>query len=360
METGQTRTISQSIKQACKKQLLLPTVYLLLLAILWLATPISGLAFPRQVSSEVPFRELGAGNFSYISTTLTGLHFTGYTQKVLGHTNGYYYYTFQGGRCILALLSPSTCGDGISDIGQLRIQARIIRNFADYGTLTSLLAHDLNWTASGIRSQVPDYLLSEPGSHKALSLLLLGSYFASGAYALVTIFLCLAYILFPILSPTCRRLKLYGDARKLLAQAEEELAAILQRPGVPTALPRSTAKDLYVTENFFLAFTDGQVFVVPIHEVIWIYKHSTLHRSLRRNLKASYTLHIMANKRVHVQCSKYMESEIDGVMDGLSKASRKILVGFSEENRAQAQKRLGASGFLGWLASMFQIFVGFK
>lgn len=210
LEDLKTDAISQSIRQVYRKQLFWPVLYLLFLAALWLATPISELVFPHHVSDEAPFRELRAKHFSFISTTLTDLHFTGYTQKLLGYTNGYYYYTFQDGQCLFVLLAPATCKEGLPDIGQLSVQVRVIRHFEEYDTLTQHLAEDLDWTASGIRSQIPDYLLSEPESHRLLTVLLLGLYFFSGAYALAAAIAYTIYIRFPVVSPACRRLGRYG------------------------------------------------------------------------------------------------------------------------------------------------------
>lgn len=205
MKTLKTDAISQSIRQTYRKRLFLSILYLLFLAALWLITPISELVFPHPVSNEVPFRELRAKHFNYISTTLTDLHFTGYTQKILGYTNGYYYYTFQDGQCLFVLLTPASCKDGLPDIDQLSVQVRVIRHFEEYDTLTQHLAEDLNWTSSGIRGQIPDDLLSEPASHGLLALLLLGLYFLSGTYALAAVFTYAVYICLPALSPPCRK-----------------------------------------------------------------------------------------------------------------------------------------------------------
>lgn len=195
---------TQSVRQIYKKRLLAPAFYLLFLTALWMTTPLPELLFPHQLSSPVHFRELSSGKYSHITTTLTGLHFTGYTQTVFGYTNGYYYYTLTDNQYLFVLLAPDTCENGKPDIPQLQVRVRLIRHFSQYDTLTQQLAEDLNWTADGIRSQVPDYLLSEPGFHKLLSFLLLGVYFLSGAYALLHLFACVVYLLFPEM-PKLRR-----------------------------------------------------------------------------------------------------------------------------------------------------------
>ena len=79
---------TNTVRQLYKKRLFAPALYLLFLAALWMITPLPELLFPHALSSPVHFRELSSGKFSHITTTLTGLHFTGYTQTVFGYTNG--------------------------------------------------------------------------------------------------------------------------------------------------------------------------------------------------------------------------------------------------------------------------------
>lgn len=304
MKTFQTAVITSSIRRLYQKRLLLPVIYLLFLAVVWFAAPISQLVFPHEVSSETPVHELGATRSRYILTTLTNLRFTGYTQKILGYTNGYYYYTFQDGQCIFVLLAPATCQKGKPDIARLKIRAHMIHHFEEYDTLTQLLAEDLDWTASGIKSLTPDYLLSEPGFHKLLSLVLLIFYFASGAYAIAGLILYAVYILFPLLAPPCRKLGLYGNAKELLAKAEQEVSCCMH----------ADDRMMFFTEHFFIAMTDESIVIVPIQEIHEFYKRSTVHRFFSRHFSVSYTLHMTAAKQEPIQFSNVPESDISYIL----------------------------------------------
>lgn len=305
MKIFQTAVITSSIRRLYQKRLLLPVLYLLFLTIVWFAAPISQLVFPHEVSAKTPVHELGATRSRYIVTTLTNLRFTGYTQKILGYTNGYYYYTFQDGQCIFVLLAPATCQKGKPDIARLNLRAHIIRHFEEYDTLTQLLAEDLDWTASGIRSLTPDYLLSEPGFHKLLSFLLLGFYFASGAYAILGFILCAVYILFPLLAPPCRKLGLYGNAKELLAQAEQEASCCA----------RTDERTMFFTEHFFIALTDDLIVIVPVQEIQELYKRSAAHGFFSRHFSVSYTLHMTAAKQRPILFTNVPESDIRYILD---------------------------------------------
>ena len=343
MNTYQTSILS-NIKQVYKRRLFSPVIYLILLLLIWIVTPISELAVPVQVTDGTQISTLYYQKRThYVNITLQDLHFTGYTQTLFGRTNGYYYYTIYDGECILVLLSPNTCEEGLPDIERVTIHAQLAQNHKDFSQLASKLAKDLNWSETALRSKVSSCMVSEPGFGKLFSELLVEFYALSGIYALISIILCIVYIIWPAFSPTCRDLGLFGNAKKLLGQAEEELAT----------LPQLATEDMYITEHFFIAFASYRVAVVPIQEIIWIYKHSTLHKFLWYHFSISYTLHITARKHLYLQCPKNMKSDIDGIIDYLSEANHGILVGFSEENRLKVQEMLGVSGWMKQLLTFF-------
>lgn len=330
MKTNHSFVIS-AIRKVYRRQLLAPVCYLLILLALWYTAPISDLLLPvRAVAPDSFDYELHNRKYTYISTTLTDLHFTGYTQKFFGYTDGYYYYMFHDNTCIFILLSPKTCHDGAARLEKVTVRVRVEDNFSDYQMLTEQLADDLNWTASNLRGLVPNYLLSEPGFNKFASMLLLGMFFFSAIYALLHALLCIAYICLPLLSLPCRQLARYGNVKKLLAHAEAELRE----------LPRFSTQKIYITRHFFLFFTKNQAVILPVREIIWVYASSKPALFLRR---FSHTLHITANKRLYLHCTKIRQSErmIQKTIYKLHNANPKILVGFGEDQLKQVQKRLG-------------------
>ena len=96
---------------------------------------------------------------------------------------------------------------------------------------------------------------------------------------------------------------------------------------------------MFITEHYFIETSKYGIAIVPIREIIWVYKHSTLHKFFWYHFSISYTLHITANKHLYIHCPKNIKSDIDGIMDYLAEANHDILVGFSEENRLAVQEK---------------------
>ena len=323
--------ISKNIKAFYKRRLAAPIIYLIVLILAWhffsLSAVFSPDILPDDTSLETAFR----GGKQYISTTLSDLKFTGYTQSIFGHTNGYYYYTMRDEECIIVLLSPNTSEEGLPSIEEVTIKGKISKGNENFDTLLSNLSTDLTWTENGIRNKVSSYYISEPGFNHVGNWILFAAIFITGIYALLCIVLSIIYMFFPVLSPACQDLALFGNPKKMLEQAEEELAT----------LPQLATEDMFITEHFFIETSVYGNAIVPIDEIIWIYKYSTLHKFFWYHFSISYTLHISANKHLYIQCPKNIKSDIDGIIDYLSEANHDILVGFNEKNRLKVQEIQG-------------------
>lgn len=323
--------ISKNIKAFYKRRLAAPIIYLIVLILAWhffsLSAVFSPDILPEDVSLETAFRS----GEQYVSTTLSDLKFTGYTQSIFGHTNGYYYYTMRDEECIIVLLSPNTSVEGLPSIEEVTIKGKISKGNENFDTLLSNLSTDLNWTENGIRNKVSSYYISEPGFNHIGNRILFAAIFITGIYALLCIVLSVVYMFFPVLSPACQDLALFGNPKKMLEQAEEELAT----------LPQLATEDMFITEHFFIETSVYGNAIVPIDEIIWIYKYSTLHKFFWYHFSISYTLHISANKHLYIQCPKNIKSDIDGIIDYLSEANHDILVGFNEKNRLKVQEIQG-------------------
>ena len=319
--------ITRNMKAFYKKRLFSPIIYLLLLAILWVVLPLGNMLHPHTMEKEETLQAAYQSKDRYTRTTFHDLRFTGYTSEAYGRTRGYYYYTMRDKQCVIVLLTPRTCEEGLPSIASLTVTGRVVRGQESFQALMASLATDLDWTESGISSQVSEYYFSEPDYHVTATTILFIVYFSTMIYAILYILTCLVCIRFPVLSPPCQNLVVFGHPAKLLAQAEEELAT----------LPQLATEDMFITEHFFIMTSPDANAVVPIQEILWIYKHSTLHKILWYHFSISYTMHITANKHMYVNCPKNTKSDIDGIMDYLAEANHNILVGFSEENRLKVE-----------------------
>lgn len=327
MQENYEHYITRNIKAFYKRRLFSPILYLILTTVLWLTFPLGDMLRPHTLLETQTLSDSYESRDRYVRTTFYDLKFSGYTNERYGQTRGYYYYAMRGNECTIVLLSPRTCEEGLPSIRSLTVTGRIVKGEEAYETLLSHLAGDLNWTEDGIGRQLSSYYFSEPDYHMFGTVLLFLCYFGTMCYALVYVLMCLLYIHFPFFAPACQNLVVFGHPRQMLAQAEEELAT----------LPQLATEDMFITEHYFIMTSPYANAIVPIQEILWIYKHSTLHKFLWYHFSISYTMHITANKHMYINCPKNTKSDIDGIMDYLAEANHNILVGFNEENRLKVQ-----------------------
>lgn len=113
-------------------------------------------------------------------------------------------------QCVIVLLTPRTCEEGLPSIASLTVTGRVVRGQESFQALMASLATDLDWTESGISSQVSEYYFSEPDYHVTATTILFIVYFSTMIYAILYILTCLVCIRFPVLSPPCQNLVVFG------------------------------------------------------------------------------------------------------------------------------------------------------
>ena len=118
--------ITKNIKAFYKRRLLTPILYLIFLLVLWFVLSLSAPLFPDTLDAPDTLESTYRRHKEYISATLSDLKFTGYTQAFLGHISGYYYYTMRTDECIIVLLSPNTSEQGLPEITQVSVRAKIL------------------------------------------------------------------------------------------------------------------------------------------------------------------------------------------------------------------------------------------
>lgn len=321
--------ITRNIVAFYKRRLLAPICYILLLVILFFVFPLGDMFSPTKMAKEDALIDAYANDKEYITVTFGNLNFTGYTTERFGATNGYWYYGSHNGLCYIVLLTPVTCEEGLPLIESVTTTYRVTEGRETYNELLGYLAKDLEWTAKGIQNQLPHYYFSEPDCNPIANTLIFLLYNGTLIYTIISLILYLLYIKFPILAPAVQNLIVFGNPKKQLEEAEEELAT----------LPQLATEDMFITEHYFIMTSPYGNAIVPIQEILWIYKHSTLNKILWYHFSISYTLHITANKHMYIQCPKNIKSDIDGIIDYLAEANHDILVGFTETNRKKVQEK---------------------
>lgn len=319
--------ITKNIRAYYGKRIWAPLLYLIIMVAAWFMFSLSSVLNPESMPQNADLDYFYKNQSHFVQADFSDLTFTGYIEKAFGKTSGYYYYTKWGDAAIIVLLSPDTCEEGLPEIESIHVRGKLVLDEEAYGALLKKLSKDLNWTEDGIVSEMPEYYFSEPANRSLFTSVMFFLYFATSIFAILNILIYLIHWIFPTTAPACQNLVVFGNPRRQFRQAEEELAT----------LPQLATEDMFITEHYFIMTSPDANAIVPIDQILWIYKHSTLHKFLWYHFSISYTMHITAKKHLYIHCPKNIKSDIDGIMDYLQEANHDIVVGFSEANRVKVQ-----------------------
>ena len=323
--------ITRNIVAFYKKRLLSPICYFFLLATLFFVFQLGDLFYPATLQEKDALLSAQSRKIEYATTTFEELTFTGYTTTRFGSINGYWYYGSHKNQCYIVLLAPNTCEEGLPFIEKINTTYRVLEGHESYNELLEYLAKDLDWTSIGIQNQLPSFYFSEPDYNPLTNKTLFFLYYGTLIYTVISIIRYFLFTKLPVLAPAVQNLIVFGNPKKQLEEAEEELAT----------LPQLATEDMFITEHYFIMASPYGNAIIPIQEIMWIYKHSTLNKFLWYHFSISYTLHITANRHLYIQCPKNIKSDIDGIIDYLSEANHDILIGFTEKNRMKVQEKQG-------------------
>ena len=177
--------ITKNIKALYKRRLFSPIVYLIIVIVLWHVFSLTDLLFPVQLTDDVTLESAYRNDAANMHTTLTDLKFTGYTRNNFSGTSGYYYYTIRNDECIIVLLSPSTCEEGLPFIDEVTFTGKIKKSTVSFQSLLKNMSDDLGWTESGITSKVSGYYISEPDYNRTINTILITVIYGTSIYALL-------------------------------------------------------------------------------------------------------------------------------------------------------------------------------
>lgn len=328
--------IAKSIKSYYLSHITVPALLILFVIFLQFQFRSLDVLFPERVSNGAAI----SGNNTYVEITLDEIYPAGYQMLSGNQILGNYYYSYYNNKCLYMVLplDKSKAGEIYTNykmFGKIEYMEESLNNISDK------LSSDLNWTASSLAAASYPYIICDITAHTLLDRII-------GLVLLLLLITSIFRLVYDIiaafwihLSPPGRALSKYGDSKELLALVEEELST----------LPQLATEDMFITEHFFIEISIYGIAIVPIDQIVWIYKNSTIHSIFGRHIKISYTLHICAHKNFYFNCPKNIKSDIDGIIDYLAEANHDILVGFNEKNKALAKERTSKDpGFRSWIS----------
>ena len=308
-------------------QSVVPFLFFILTLYLLFFSHFSEAFFPIQVTSLSETKKTFANKCEYVQLHNQTLHYTGYDYMVEDDIVGSYYYAFEEDICYFFLIKNSTSRECAATIIVSSLSCRLIQNNDSYHELTSHLAEDLSWSVEDVESIVPPFIISEYhylSMEKIIACVLLFVCIATAGIALLRY---LVVFLFPYLHFQQKPRRSYSALKTLVQECEQ------QREKDSTFVEDTIG----ISTDIFFSTSEHMPAIIPMEQIIWVYRHSTVHRFTLMPAKLTYTLHVMTKEGKHYYFKGFARESTSKILHYLEDMYPDIIIGYSQKKQTQVR-----------------------
>ena len=325
--------ICQYIRRCQLKRIIYPAGLLLFCILLIWKLPLKNQLHPVSYSLTDSLEQLAEEGYSYISLTADTLYDTGCDYEKNDKIEGHYYYSLVNGTCQFFLLPVSSPGAGHqSTMNQVSLTGKIISGNEMYEKLVSQTASALGWTTEGVQNISSPYVITTLHYITSLDILLYVALALSILAGSIGLVIMVFYSIAPQKAGSLSRLRRYPGNHSLDIVEEEIQNRVLVHSG-----------SFYVTEHYMASFSDPDVQILPLSSIVWIYRHSSFFKLFCHHFTPTYYLVFMDQFGKIYECSSRKKEDTTDVIRAIRKFHPEILIGYTQENKKEAKKRISQS-----------------
>lgn len=315
------------IQDAKKRRLIAPAVFIVFLFLIMHIFSIKNWLFPLKIAGADEAQGMYENGKSYVYCTPQRLLYTGIDHRKDGKVDGYYYYSLEDGRCSYYLIA-ARAKSAQPVLQNYSLNARILQEDELASDLDRLMAQQLGWTTDGVDDVTSDYILSEIDYNRRniwlISVMIAVSF--TGALAHIVV------LLYDMMNPYAA-----SDFR-FLGDKNERRDVILEANREYNERVLFMSQGMYITDNYFIYHAGEEFAIVPLEDITWAYKHSSLWWAIGTKHFITYNVRLVTiYHKTYVFRGKTKES-CDGLLDSLAIQHPEILIGYSQENKIKINK----------------------
>lgn len=321
------------IRKTSIRHFLLPIIPIVLATLLLVTLPYRELFWPQNVNTSKEAVKAYEAGSKYVSVQPDTLYYSGYDivtddDNVIG---AFYYDISESNQCTFYLLEVDK-SKRQETINKSTYLVKFENIDGLFDNMLELLATDLEWNYADLKKVTTPVVMIEThneiwmyhGSFFALILVL-----TYGAYVFLS---NLMYALVPVLHPAVRKIKKfmgYDSYKELSMDLDYQVVTEVSQAG-----------GMYITEKYFIHLGSFYVNIVPLSEIVFVYKHGQLQNLPGMHFKIKYTFHVRGNKKFRCACPGKNKEDVEFILDYFRENFPDILNGYSDENKKLAQEAI--------------------
>ncbi len=324
-------TIKSYIKYISRKNLLLPGIIAVVIALLLILLPLKNEFNPPKVSTREELSQIVDKKIGFVEYNFENLHYTYYDYYAKDpEKSACYYYTLDEGenpKCTFFLIPLEKTNNKSETLTAYTAKAKIVKKDSRFENFINAFSADIGWNTKDLKDISGNYVVSEFDYHPSFTSIIMILLFILLAMSIAYFIANLVFMIKPHLHPACKRLKKFGLSRKDFKEIDYELANyLLIRAG-----------NIYLTENYLVVFGRRNLWLVPLYNIVWVYQYAIWKPFVKKE-NLNFRCTIVTSPKSYVRVYGTKKADNDKIFAYLKTYFSHISVGYSNEIKKDLEK----------------------
>lgn len=318
---------------------IIPVVFLVFLIFMAYNFPFKEVFSPITYSNVSKLDTAFTSRKDYVSLSDITLYYTGYDSVKNSQVVGKYFYAIENNKCYFFLLNSEKALESDTFITFEHLKLQLSSLDLNYNNLLTNLSEDINWQYTHMAEVSPQYVAVEYRGMLTYSYIFALLLTFMGIYTLVILLIHIVTFICPQLEKGLFPKTPFQQKKQLFQKLDWELS---EANSFNSFIPlfANDGAEFYITDSFIINFSLFDTYIIPLENILWIYKHTKKLSHGVSEMPNIYTLHIVLTTGTHIQLKNYMEKNADALIALLSNKNPHILTGYSHEHKILAKKCL--------------------
>ena len=314
----------------------IPGLLFILFLLIGVRYPFGQIFFPEKLSDVSLLEETYKNHIDYITFDHINLHYTGYDAMEKSTVTGRYFYVIEKNKCYFFLLNSKEAMETEDSVTLENIRFSLKPVNQNFSTLINQLSNDMDWSFTHLSESAPIFLAVENHGifiYSIIFLLLLG-------WFIIDLFIILLWHLMTLIYPKLHKGLFPKCSRKTREHMLCKLADELSQDTLNVQCVSTDKRDFFLTKSFIINISLYHTHIIPLKDIIWIYKHIPKTDQKHWDTPGKYTLHLLLKNGQHIPFKNYEETHANALIALLSAKNPDLLIGYSKEHLQLAKQYL--------------------
>lgn len=294
--------------------------------------PYEDVFWPEVVYSPSQAYERFDKGTKYLYMKPDVIYYSGYDLKSDDKTIGAYYYELEDvNHCYFYLMNEATDTEEKS-YSQSGFLIKIKSADGLFDNMLEILSRDINWNYNDLKSITSTNIFVQADKEIWVFYLTFTILLIIGFICMFMVCSNMVYVIDPYLHPVLRKIKKYvkyNNDQDMELDIDYQLVSDVADAG-----------GMYITDKFFVHLGSFYIDIVPMNEIVFVYKHSQRIGMPGARFKLTYTVHVLGTKKFKCSCPGKKKEDADFVLEKFAEFHPDIINGYTEENKKEALKKI--------------------